>query len=580
MYIFEVLVKLFGLGFRKWASSLWNIYDGIIISMLLATSIPRFYYMLSVEWNIVYKLLLICVAFRLAQRNEALDTLFRAVQHANFRDFGLTILTLFRMATGENWDFLMHDYSVQSPQCVEGEDCGSSVAATTLFVMFYVICTYIFVNLFTVIVINNFSFTFDKRNRFTLVTRTDLRYFKEAWSEFDPRATGYMDMNDVPGFLRKLKGILAIHIYDSKHSLQNLLKASNKIDRNSFHYVSVPGPAIESTALSTIQSAIPGERLYNFYAVNKLLSTINVEKIRDRRNRYIELYQEILYTSGSRGIAFHEMLEILAIRLVDVTKSLTFDELVHRAKKQEKIDKMLAQEKAKSFVAMLLVRRKYLKARQLKQEREMPSPGHLDDWEPDPANRRVSNTRTKSADGLQQPIPTSPVNAESPVPMIVIEKPQQLLQSPLSKGMDENKIEKGTSPEPEPAPAIASSSEAPLGSPKLQRKDKPVFKSLEPLHSQVPLVHADVPRLAPAPALRRSLSERRGGQVSGYHEKQREWDPKEQLPEQTDDIFTKYYAVDSMMETMPSPDAQDLNERVAHSQWSDMLKDIDKQQKG
>lgn len=45
----------------------------------------------------------------------------------------------------------MHDFAVQAPNCVPGPDCGSPIAAYTLFILFYVLCTYIFVNLFTVV---------------------------------------------------------------------------------------------------------------------------------------------------------------------------------------------------------------------------------------------------------------------------------------------------------------------------------------------------------------------------------------------------------------------------------------------
>ena len=45
----------------------------------------------------------------------------------------------------------MHDFAVQAPNCVNDVDCGSPGLAITLFVVFYIVCTYIFVNLFTVV---------------------------------------------------------------------------------------------------------------------------------------------------------------------------------------------------------------------------------------------------------------------------------------------------------------------------------------------------------------------------------------------------------------------------------------------
>lgn len=45
----------------------------------------------------------------------------------------------------------MHDFTVLPPGCVGKDDCGFPNYAIVLFVSFYVVCTYIFVNLFTVV---------------------------------------------------------------------------------------------------------------------------------------------------------------------------------------------------------------------------------------------------------------------------------------------------------------------------------------------------------------------------------------------------------------------------------------------
>jgi hypothetical protein len=45
----------------------------------------------------------------------------------------------------------MHDFTVLWPDCVGKVDCGSPNYAIILFISFYVVCTYIFVNLFTVV---------------------------------------------------------------------------------------------------------------------------------------------------------------------------------------------------------------------------------------------------------------------------------------------------------------------------------------------------------------------------------------------------------------------------------------------
>ncbi|KAI8967340.1 Ion transport protein-domain-containing protein [Mycotypha africana] len=399
-YVFEMFAKIVGLGFYKWVFNRWNMHDFVFVSLAIITSIPKMYPELPFGWDVTRKVVLIGIAFRLAQRNESLNILFRSVkraipsifsvtfvffiviicfgvvfqelfsttrygmygnEHANFRSLYNTILTLFRVTTGENWDFLMHDYTKSAPECVDKKDCGSPRLAITLFVIFYVICTYIFVNLFTVIVIDHFSFTFDKRNQFTLITRTDLRNFKRAWSAIDPKATGYINFDDVPKFLNTLEGALSIRVYGAEHSLDSLLEVSNRPSADADRLIVIPLSDMTTPHNKFARVNEMGEKLFNLHELNKKLSNIQREVIIERKRQYAEIYQEIKNTASHRGVAFQKMLEILALRLVDVSKSLTFEELVNRAKIEDKIANDLYNERAKGLVAMVLQRRRLLK---------------------------------------------------------------------------------------------------------------------------------------------------------------------------------------------------------------------------
>jgi len=59
---------------------------------------------------------------------------------------------LFRIVTGEDWNKIMHDCMVQPPYCTLGNnywetDCGNFTASLIYFCTFYVIITYIVLNL-------------------------------------------------------------------------------------------------------------------------------------------------------------------------------------------------------------------------------------------------------------------------------------------------------------------------------------------------------------------------------------------------------------------------------------------------
>ncbi|KAG1121643.1 hypothetical protein G6F42_012234 [Rhizopus arrhizus] len=632
LYVFEMAAKIAGLGLYKWASARWNIYDMVLVWLAILTSIPKYYGDLPFGWDVSRKLCLVGIAFRLAQRNESLDTLFRSVkralpsiffvssvffivivcfgvafqeefsstrygpygnEHANFRSLFNAILTLFRITTGENWDFLMHDFTILPPECIGKDDCGSPNYAILLFISFYVVCTYIFVNLFTVIVIDNFSFTFDKRNQFTLITRTDLRHFKRAWSILDPRATGYMDVADVPNFLSKLEGVLSIHIYEKEHRLSTLLDASYHIDSDVSHLIAVPLSEAKGTN-NTI-----GERLFNLHEFNKRLANIDPGIINERKRQYAEVYQEIINAASHRGIAFQQMLEILAIRLVDVSKSLTFDELVNRARIQDKIGKQLATERAKGLVNMMIQRRQFLKARQRARNSQVLNNNNsnlsiVGNWLrpgsrlPSP-NRERSNPCSPSASKPTQSRPKSELpnrqGHSSGVPKIVVDQArQQSLDSiKMADPVLQNQQQSLRLPDRFTSPTNGGRSvpqrrnstaiiPITLGAPPSRRATmipqqagSPTsnMSSSEGAHMSPPRTLA---RRATAMSIRRmSLT----ADILGCHT--HTVDESMALDDTDEDIFTQYYAIDPTMDDMTSPDAKKIVHKFQHNVWSDLL---------
>ncbi|KAF9927349.1 calcium channel protein [Linnemannia zychae] len=276
LYSLEIMIKLCGYGFNKWRLSRWNLYDMTITLLAIITLIPRF--IRHELWTLrLEKFLLITISFRLAQRIDSLQVLFRALAIAmgsiinitavfmvvftvyaimfreifgmtrlgrsttglaNFETFGNTMLMLIRMTTGENWDFVMHDMMVEAPSCTPNtdsyldNDCGSQPWAYAMFISFYIICTYIILNMFIAVIISNFSFAYQHDTITTLITREDLRNFKLTWARFDPRGTGYIDPKYLSQFLRSLDGRLCTRVYQNpEFSIPNLLKATTLTDQ-------------------------------------------------------------------------------------------------------------------------------------------------------------------------------------------------------------------------------------------------------------------------------------------------------------------------------------------------------------
>ena len=73
-------------------------------------------------------------------------------RRANFGSPIKGVVMLFRIVTGEDWNKIMHDCMIQPPYCTPADnywetDCGSFKWSLTYFCSFYVIITYIVLNL-------------------------------------------------------------------------------------------------------------------------------------------------------------------------------------------------------------------------------------------------------------------------------------------------------------------------------------------------------------------------------------------------------------------------------------------------
>ncbi|KAI8977429.1 Ion transport protein-domain-containing protein [Mycotypha africana] len=282
--------------------------------------------------------------------------------HANFRNYGNALLMLIRATTGEAWNAIIVDYSVQFPNCNKSDDffetdCGSPFWSYFLFDMFYIVCTHIFLNLFTAVIISNFEYTYETRTRFTKITKSDLRMFKEAWADIDPNGTGYIQKNDVVALLRKLTGPFRIQIYDDRHSISNILKVG-KADTTNFR-----------TSMNDFQSPdsyyelaeFSAAREFNLPEINKLLQKMDRDEVRRRRVEFNLYYKEILRSETAKGIPFASVLTILSYRFIDISASLKLDPLIARLEQIEQLTQEYHIEKAAGFFLTQVQKRRFVR---------------------------------------------------------------------------------------------------------------------------------------------------------------------------------------------------------------------------
>ncbi|OXU26617.1 hypothetical protein TSAR_015744 [Trichomalopsis sarcophagae] len=132
--------------------------------------------------------------------NLANDPTTAIESHNNFQSFFGGLMLLFRCATGEAWPNIMLACIADQPcdprSKETGDKCGSNLAYA-YFVSFIFFCSFLMLNLFVAVIMDNFDYlTRDS----SILGAHHLDEFVRIWAEYDPNATGkihYTEMYDM-----------------------------------------------------------------------------------------------------------------------------------------------------------------------------------------------------------------------------------------------------------------------------------------------------------------------------------------------------------------------------------------------
>ncbi|CAF3718555.1 unnamed protein product [Rotaria sp. Silwood1] len=251
----------------------------IIVSFFKSFFIILGMFLLMLVYALVGVILFGCVKFGL-----------ELGRHANFKTVPNAIILLMRIVTGEDWNKIMHDCMVAPPRCTRGgsyweSDCGNSTASILYFCSFYIIITYIVLNLLVAIIIENFSLFYSSEED-PLLSYTDIRHFQTVWNMIDTERKGIIPVRRVKFLLRSLRGKLEV----------------------------------------------------------------------DAKKLYKHMCYEIEKLNNGNDVTFHDVLNILAYRSVDIRKSLQFEELVVREELEYLIEEEVAKLTIRSWLNKCLKR--------------------------------------------------------------------------------------------------------------------------------------------------------------------------------------------------------------------------------
>ncbi|XP_012884778.1 PREDICTED: voltage-dependent N-type calcium channel subunit alpha-1B [Dipodomys ordii] len=140
--------------------------------------------------------------------NIALDDDTSINRHNNFRTFLQALMLLFRSATGEAWHEIMLS-CLANRACdpyANASECGSDFAYF-YFVSFIFLCSFLMLNLFVAVIMDNFEYlTRDS----SILGPHHLDEFIRVWAEYDPAACGRISYNDMFEMLKHMSPPLGL----------------------------------------------------------------------------------------------------------------------------------------------------------------------------------------------------------------------------------------------------------------------------------------------------------------------------------------------------------------------------------
>uniref|UniRef100_F7G4I5 Voltage-dependent N-type calcium channel subunit alpha n=1 Tax=Monodelphis domestica TaxID=13616 RepID=F7G4I5_MONDO len=249
MFSMECVLKIIAFGVLNYFRDAWNVFDFVTvlgsITDILVTEIANNFINLSflrlfraarlikllrqgytiriLLWTFVqsfkalpYVCLLIAMLFFIYAiigmqvfGNIALDDETNISRHNNFRTFLQALMLLFRSATGEAWHEIMLSCLSNRPCDPETklkDECGSDFAYF-YFVSFIFLCSFLMLNLFVAVIMDNFEYlTRDS----SILGPHHLDEFIRVWAEYDPAACGRISYSDMFEMLKHMSPPLGL----------------------------------------------------------------------------------------------------------------------------------------------------------------------------------------------------------------------------------------------------------------------------------------------------------------------------------------------------------------------------------
>ncbi|KAF9447124.1 hypothetical protein P691DRAFT_761036 [Macrolepiota fuliginosa MF-IS2] len=404
IYILDIVIRLYGLGWRYFGADGWNFFDLIVAFGGSLVTLIVYFGSTGVAIQQLQKLFLVSIAFKLIQRMNTLNMWFKTIvsslpailsllgfwstllvcfgilfvevfgttkwgdhenRNQNYSSFGSALVMLTFMSAGEGWNRYMHDFDLTYPRCTSPSsertesDCGSTAWAFTLFIAWNILSMYIFVNMFTGVVVDNFSFAFRASGiSDNLALHEQMRVFKKLWAEY-ASPLGYLERRAIGPFFSRLSGVFEVKTYPTEFSISNIISACSDNRQTSSGLYDLQGLDLQKMA--------------------KILEKMDLVTIKRRKAAFSRLYHEVMMSNQlALGISLPDMLVLLAHhKLIVDREALMPNDLIVRAEVNRMVTDLVYVDRIRSLLATIAHRRRFLtmleKRRLARIDHEIPS---------------------------------------------------------------------------------------------------------------------------------------------------------------------------------------------------------------
>ncbi|XP_022252047.1 sodium channel protein 60E-like [Limulus polyphemus] len=135
-------------------------------------------------------------------------------EYVNFETFAKSMLLLLRLTTSAGWNDVLHGLMVEPPDCdmnyknLPNGNCGYPLVAVMYLVSYIIISFMIVINMYIAVLLENLNQATQEQE--VGITEEDVEMFYVCWARYDPRATQFIQLDQVLDFVANLGPPLGI----------------------------------------------------------------------------------------------------------------------------------------------------------------------------------------------------------------------------------------------------------------------------------------------------------------------------------------------------------------------------------